>query len=319
MFDTYLFVDWSACNRVRNRPCKDGIWVGIKREDLWDSHYFPTRNSCITWILQFLIEEVRRERGVLIGFDFAYGYPIGFHAALGLNGLTPWQSVWEFLSHEITDNDCNESNRWEVASRVNAVIDRDGMGPFWGCPKGYANRHLSATSPGFPYVSSQGVVLNRLRVTETTLRGVQPAWKICYNGSVGSQTLVGIPKLQQLRHHEQLCQHSAVWPFETGFISTLSDRRPLIIHAEIWPGIIEVHAKALQQKHGYIRDRAQVLALARWAYEHGQTGTLLPLFAPPVGITADDCERAISHEGWILGAQSDILQALHRGDTLGTR
>ena len=93
------------------------------------------------------------------------------------------------------------------------------------------------------------------------MRGVQPVWKLLGSGSVGGQTLLGIPALCRLRADPALAAVSRVWPFETGFTTTPAPPDgPCIVHAEIWPGLgPDPLDPALT-----IRDQAQVRAVVRW-------------------------------------------------------
>jgi hypothetical protein len=92
----------------------------------------PATRGCAEAILRSVLRRsvFERER-VLVGFDFAYGYPRGFAAALGLTG-TPWRAVWRYLTNEISDDPrTNINNRFEVAAQLNARL---GSHVFWGRP-----------------------------------------------------------------------------------------------------------------------------------------------------------------------------------------
>jgi hypothetical protein len=120
--------------------------------------------------------------------------------------------------------------------------------------------------------------VERVHRVERALRGVQSAWKLGGAGSVGSQALVGIPRVASLRDDPVLAPVSRVWPFEDVSASQ-------VVHAEIWPGIVP-----LEDRHP-VRDAAQVATLvAHWQREDA-AGRLAPLL-----------EREADDEGWILGA-----------------
>ena len=122
--------------------------------------------------------------------------------------------------------------------------------------------------------------------------------KVLGNGSVGSQTLVGIPHVAALRDDGELAPVSCVWPFETGFTdSPMPSRGPSVLHAEIWPGIVRIDASL----HA-VRDAAQVLTLARYFAALDERGELGVLFREPSQLDADDLAACIAEEGWILGA-----------------
>ena len=93
---------------------------------------------------------------------------------------------------------------------------------------------------------------------------MQPVWKLFYPGCVGSQTLLGIPYLLELRTDPALAPVSRVWPFEIGLgaLPNRSHRDYLVLHAEIYPSLIQV-----TPKEGEVKDRAQVRELAAYFAE----------------------------------------------------
>lgn len=118
-------------------------------------------------------------------------------------------------------------------------------------------------------------------------------------GSVGSQILTGIPRLERLRFDPQLAKCSAVWPFETGWAPTDGawlGRDVRIVHAEIYPSI----RAPLPDR---IKDRGQVRATWHWARDLDTQDLLVDEFAIPPGVTSGSSEDILirSEEGWILG------------------
>jgi len=165
--------------------------------------------------------------------------------------------------------------------------------------------NLQPHSPGFPFPAANGVSLPRLRIVESRLQGVQEAWKLFGVGSVGSQALVGIPWLHHLRQHEELQQHSKVWPFETHFTATPTPKHgPFILHAEIWPGVVKRGTQLLMESDPeLIKDQAQVMAMCLWASKLDDKGELEPYFGRPTGLSGIEIQGCIEQEGWILGAR----------------
>jgi hypothetical protein len=107
--------------------------------------------------------------------------------------------------------------------------------------------------------------------------------------------LVGIPVLERLITDADLATRSEVWPFTTGFVAdpTLG-RGNTVVHAEIWPGAIDVD-RGLHP----VKDAAQVLSLCRWAADLDACDGLGALFAP--SLPPDVAATAVAEEGWILG------------------
>ena len=115
----------------------------------------------------------------------------------------------------------------------------------------------------------------------------ETVWKLWGAGSVGSQTLMGIPVVYRLRHDPRLEAVSRVWPFEL-VVPELPEGQTAVVHAEIWPSL-----DALPNEAGSVKDQAQVLALAQGLRHRDRTGTLAAMFVVPPSATTE--------EGWILG------------------
>lgn len=306
LFDAYITVDWSSRNSPSPvRPTRDAIWVGERIPlDLDGSPsvnecYFRTRTECQSHIHNRLSHHVNHGRRVFLGFDFAYGYPAGFSSALELDpALPPWRAVWNELTHLITDENDNRNNRFEVASGLNDRCRGRTPGPLWGRPANLDLPDLSTSSPGFPYEAQNSTRLERLRQVEMRQRNAQETWKLFYAGSVGGQTLTGIPAVCRLRDDPRLSACSRVWPFETGFtISPTPQEGPFVLHAEIFPSNL---SSPLDE--GIIQDRAQVRAVARWLAEADEARELGNYFAAPMGLSAGGLRASLQEEGWIVGS-----------------
>src|SRR5581483_8407904 len=178
-------------------------------------------------------------------------YPSGFAPALRLRGAS-WRAVWAELARLVADDQsAGTNNRFAVAGALNARIGA-AAGPFCGVPRGHAYPHLAPTAPAYPVRG-----LERSRVCEASVRGPQPCWKLVGVGSVGSQALLGIPRVARLRDDERLRARSLVWPFETG-PSLPGGDRALVVHAEVYPSLVP--AKATPSR---VKDSLQVEGLAR--------------------------------------------------------
>jgi hypothetical protein len=304
-FDAFVIVDWSAASKAKTG--KDSIWIGVARRSGQTIEVLPPQNIATRIDAEAavarLLEELQREcRRTLLGFDFPYGYPRGFASALGLPRNAPaWLSTWNFLEASIHNGQRNENDRFEVASRLNARLGL-GQGPFWGCTARAETTFLGARHKGlweFPYSLPDGTRLERLRECERRMPGVQEAWKLLGAGSVGSQSLLGIPVLARLHRHPALAKTSRAWPFETGFgARVLEEDGARIVHAEIWPSCVP-----LETDLHPVRDAAQVLTLARHLACLDAAGELEAWFREPVNLDARSRAACINEEGWILGAQ----------------
>ncbi len=219
---------------------------------------------------------------------------------MGLFDEKPWYIIWEELYNRIKDTPKNINNRFKVANDLNAKM---GGGPYWGHPTSQSWPNLDKYSPGFPFISLRGIELNRLRLAESRLKGIQESWKLFGAGSVGSQALVGIPRVYYLRTHNELAKYSKVWPFETGFSKTPSPKKgPFILHAEIWPGVVHQETTTLLGKEpSLIKDKAQVRAMCQWAANLDKNQELGDFFDLPNELYEMQIQNCIKEEGWILG------------------
>lgn len=297
LFDRYVMVDWSANNR--RKKGRDSIWVRsvAAADDARDVIQNPaTRHEATEIVRALLVDSVGRNERVLVGFDFPYGYPSGFAAALGLDGV-PWRATWTYLCHEIQDSDRNRSNRFEVAARLNETLVEHC---YWGRPAKQVLEHLSSGKDTVVYRGTgTDVRLSEWRQTERALHGCgvypQPVWKLLGAGSVGSQALVGIPRVASLRDDPALGCHSLVWPFEV-VIPATEPGVPAVVHAEVWPSLVDIAAAvAIPTNAGKVRDQVQVEQLALHLRQLDDDARLVDLFAaaPP---------SVVDEEGWILGA-----------------
>jgi len=241
-----------------------------------------TRAEATADVAQVLRDCVARRERVLLGFDFPYGYPAGFADTAFPGDGRAWRRIWAGLSSAIVDDERNRSNRFDAAGAL--------PGPFWGSLSGVA---VPARKP--PFVAG-GLPEYRRTELEVRRRGLSPksVWQLSGAGSVGSQALVGIPRVRELRDHPELAAVSRVWPFETGF------RLPegaLVVHAEIWPAVGTASARP-----GEVKDEAQVRAIVEAWAAADECGELARCFDPPAGLTPADLAAAEREEGWILGA-----------------
>ena len=307
LFDCIVVVDWSASTVPKLGP--DSVWSHVLDVTTTAAHTVnhATRRDAEIHVREVLAGTAGR---VLVGCDFSYGYPSGFAVAAGLvDGLPPgrpaWRATWDHLTEAITDGPANANDRFAVASSLNARVG-PGPGPFWGTT---SDRHVGPTlartkAPGFPHACRTGALAEH-RISELRLhaRGAHPRsnWQLAGIGSVGSQSLTGIPVVARWRADPALSNRSVVWPFETGMTTDpTGGRTDTIVHAEVWPSSIAVDL----DRHS-VKDAAQVICLAEHLAALDADGRLAEAFRP---VVTDDEESAVldeaavlDEEGWILG------------------
>lgn len=290
LFDAYLIVDWSANSQPKLGA--DSVWYCVFEPAA--GRLFTanprTRARAYDEIRTQLVELVERGLRTLVGFDFPYGFPRGTGDLLGFSGAPAWRVMWDELSVLVEDDADNHSNRFEVAADINGVMTGDAA-PFWGCPPTQVGPLLQTKKPR-PW--PEGVV--ELRTTDSAAAGPKSVWQLYGAGSVGSQTLLGIPRLTGLRDDPVLKDVSLVWPFETrGIAPPVTPKGgPSVVHAEIYPSLVA--PSPLED----VKDAAQVRGLAEHfsALDDAQgLAALFDLSALPV----ESLETVVAEEGWILG------------------
>jgi precorrin-8X/cobalt-precorrin-8 methylmutase len=226
-----------------------------------------------------------KEGRVLLCADFGYSYPVGFASMLAksVSGeVHPWRIVWQYLSEHVQDDigtkpgrqPTNRSNRFQVASTINtAVSNPASAGPFWCLfkPGGYAC--VPQKRPSQPFVCAKETIAP-LRITDRRAKSDTP-FRLFGTGSVGSQVLTGIPRLESIRFDPEFAQCSAVWPFETGWApstGTWLDPKLQVLHAEIYPSVRAPLADP-------VRDCGQVRAMWHWARDLDAKNLLIKEFA----------------------------------------
>jgi molybdopterin molybdotransferase len=287
-FDRVIAVDWSARSVPSPlRPVRDAIFVCEGRVGrIGPATYHRTRTAAMAAIGDSIAAALAAGERVLAGFDFAFGYPRGF--AAGLTGRDEGLAVWDWLAAHVVDRADNANNRWDVAAAINARFP--GIGPLWGCPPGLARAGLPARGR-----DRAGHGLPDRRATDLALPGAQSPFKLFTAGSVGSQSLLGLPRLSDLRR--RFGQAVEVWPLQSGF---RAPRAPVVL-VEIWPTLA---LRAPGPDGGgaeTIPDARQVRATVAAIV----SGALMPrgpgaAFGPPPGLA--DADRVAREEGWIFGA-----------------
>ncbi len=290
LFQAYVMVDWSAA--AKPTTGQDSIWIGVLKRNVrfqmaFEAHNPATRVEAEKHLNAVLDELKRKSERVLVGFDFPLGFPRGTAAALKLTG-EPWRALVDFIAKEVKDKPDNANNRFQVGAKMNRLMTGEAF-PFWGAPARDEQTMLSAKRPREHGPDD----LPEFRLSEQAVKGTSSIWKLYYQGSVGGQSLTGLPVIKRLREGRA----ARLWPFETGWRPMASADLAEIdaVFAEIYPSMF---ATKMQGKE--VKDAAQV----RTACEHfsgaDEKGQLAALFGP----AKDDARRDVveSEEGWILGA-----------------
>lgn len=276
LFDRYIAVDWSAANTPRRG--KDSIWIADSEAESINP---ATRHEAMAILTDRLLARPAGQR-VMVGFDFAFGYPEG--AAEAIAGKAEWRVLWAYLTDAVVDNPDNTSNRFHVAAAINARLSAPH---YWGHPHKHRYDNLNPRRP-----ATYATIPERRRA-EILARTAQPVWKLTGAGSVGSQSMLGIARLEALRHHPMLGPDIAIWPFETAFADALE--RPITI-TEIYPSLFLLDDPSVTPK-----DRGQVETCVRRFAELDAADELRSYLAGPTNASASERDILLREEGWIVG------------------
>lgn len=300
LFDAYVMVDWSAAAKPVTGA--NSIWIGILAKDARLRFQFravnpETRLKARDFIADMVGKLTKRGDKVLLGFDFSLGFPAGTAAAMGLDTASQpaWRAQFGYLSGKVREKADNSNARFAIAASMNYAISK-GPFPFWGAPARDQVNTLQGTRPEF----GAEALLPEYRMTEHALRDEglgQPksTWQLAYAGSVGSQTLLGIPHVAWLAN---ALPGAKVWPFETGLEEMTEDRLEdvSVVIAEIYPSLVKA-----RPSEGQVPDEAQVEAIARHYWDLDAKGALGMLFSGPDSKTEAEMSQITAEEGWILG------------------
>jgi len=262
---------------------QDGFLALVRRENP------ATRAVAMDQIGDLLGALADDGRRILTGFDFPFGYPAGFGKCLGLTEKPMWRTTWALLDRLIEDGDDNSNNRFDCAGQLNEMTGHDNF-PFWGHPHGHRYDRLAPRK-----YNNYGRDMPERRLVESRLPRTKTVWQLNGNGSVGGQSLVGIPRLKALCADPRLKGRARVWPFETdGQPPKAGD----IVIAEVYPSLVP-H----KDEPGQVKDACQVATIANKLAAEDDAGNLAGMIALS-NLPSRAEEIAVrSEEGWILGVQ----------------
>ncbi|MEM9262421.1 MAG: hypothetical protein AAGA22_02495 [Pseudomonadota bacterium] len=291
LFDRILMVDWSAANK----PVTGANSIWIAEANLLNANgrltkksrppiNISTREQAVQHIKARIGDAIDANKRIFVGVDFPFGYPAG--AAALFTGTATWRSLWRWIAENIVDNDDNTSNRFEVAAKANASL-KDKVGPFWANASKTDYEGLTRKKTAFPFERPR-----ERRVVEEHVRSTKTVWQLAGAGSVGSQALLGIARLEHLRR--AFSTRCAVWPFDTQFTDKMN--KFSIVFGEVYPSIF-----AIKRRENEPLDAAQVRTVANALATADMTGVLCKWLSAPACLRAPEKKTVIREEGWIVG------------------
>ncbi len=298
LFDAYIIVDWSAASKPAQGA--NSIWIGTLARDARLKFQYQganpsTRQAAREMITGLAERFAARGDKVLIGFDFSLGYPAGTANAAGLPDpdAPAWQRMHDHLTKKVKETTDNANTRFAIAAGLNYAMTKGPL-PFWGAPARDQIKTLAGKKADFGDSPVEEYRIVEKWVRQRYKSKPKSGWQLYGAGSVGSQSLLGIPAVTRLR---QDIPDSKLWPFETGFEPLTSDalEGTNVVLAEVYPSLVEAPLSP-----GEVADQAQVRALARHYYSLDEAGKLGALFGPPEGLESTEIDKIVTEEGWIL-------------------
>lgn len=272
-FERFIMVDWSGGNDRGPTPKRDAIWAGTADHD---PVYLRNRQLAESWLADQIDDALSSGVPLCLGFDFPFGYPTGFAAAL--TGTADPLALWDWFESRIEDAP-KANNRFDLAGQINRQFG--GAGPFWG-------NALKREVTGLPRgLAGYRNPFPERRKVEKLAKGSFTCWQLAGAGAVGSQVIMGLPVLARLRR--RFPGQISVWPFEPL-------NKPVAL-VEIWPSL-----RPGSPPDDMIRDAWQVRNVADWLARLAPDDLtrLLTVDAP--------------EEGWILGVPAALEPPVLRND-----
>jgi hypothetical protein len=241
-----------------------------------------TRFTVILHLMERLQYHTKKRNRVLLGFDFCYSFPRGLWYSL-TNTREVWGAMIKGMAEgfsglpPIIEEPLSNARLWaELANKKITQSLNCPSGPFWGA------NFIQARNPKF--FGRSDLPFSEYRIVEKRLPRCKSVFKIGGQGSVGLQSLCGMPLLARL---QSLCLQEGTplhaWPFE-GW-----DFEKKNVLVEWYPAIYNINRKS---------DENDAIACVEWAKSADAQGSLTRYFHPDLSAT----EKAQAEfEGWILG------------------
>ena len=283
-FDAFIAIDWSGANRAYN-----GIAVAICRTGGTPPEVIPpsrnrwTRTEITEWLKQRLEDRQR----LLIGFDFAFGFPyetcgyLGGHAAGVDNIFALWELI-EAKSNGDADFGCSQF----VADPIYSTL-------FWTAgpkPKVWVERKRH----------TEHVCAELTKTRPDTL------YKLLHSKQVGKASITGIRVL----HHVRSCKghRVAIWPFETPRTSAVVEIYPTMFRKRATGSVAKIRTMADLNLALGVLDSDPIRNTRRVRLSDHETDALisaagLRLIArePDAWTAPQSGSICVRREGWIFG------------------
>lgn len=280
-FDVYCFADYRGDKGDTSGGIAVVLGIAGKRELFHVTDIVRRKTLAQYW--RDLISELNKTGSRLIfGQDHQYGVPKKLLDELRIQG--PWRESMNALFESQTF--CNHASNGNAGGYAKAFNDllRSKNQPeyFYSATKG--------KDYGIPVKDPRPEDLNKFRHTERNrVKQPFPFNRVGDNGSVGGQTIVGIPNLLQLLSSE-VGPSIFAWPFDG-----------VELPSSVKHVLVEVYPSALRRKSVPQSDLNDAIACVEWCMAEDAAGRLRSHLSVAAIPRFKEHSDHIRLEGWYFG------------------
>lgn len=289
MFDLYAFADYSGQKGDPSKSQGKGVVLAIANGDRTPVIITEVRSrrTLVDAFKRVLTAASERGARVLFGQDHQLGVPLRFAEELGISSKHGWRAAMRELF--VRRFSAVEAGRF--AHDVNDELRSLGRPEYF-----WSNTNCKTydiLGPGNPRSHSDP---SQWRLTEARAKDEFKRRPFAFsqvgdNGTVGGQTIVGMPNvLELLDWADENRIRIAVWPFDETAVGAIGDECHVAV--EPYPS----HVRSADTTQSDIND---ALACVLWAQREERAGSLAASLSL-ASLDAEDRERA-RFEGWIAG------------------
>jgi hypothetical protein len=283
-FDAFIAIDWSGAARAYN-----GIAVAICSSGRTPPEVVPparkrwTRMEITEWLKRRLEDRQR----LLIGFDFAFGFPFEDCGYLGgqADGVDNIFALWELIEAK-SSGDADFGCSQFVADPIYSTL-------FWTAgpkPKAWVERKRQ----------TERVCAELTKTRPDTL------YKLLHSKQVGKASITGMRVL----HHVRSCKgrRVAIWPFETPRTSAVVEIYPTMFRKRATGSVAKLRSTADLNLALGVLDSDPIRNTRRIRLSDHETDALISAVGlrsiarkPDVWTSPESKSARVRREGWIFG------------------
>jgi hypothetical protein len=219
-FDAFIAIDWSGAARAYS-----GIAVAICGSGRTPPEVVPPSRNCWTRveIAEWLKRRLEERQRLLIGFDFAFGFPYEDCGYLGgqADGVDDIIALWELIEAK-SSGDADFGCSQFISDPIYSTL-------FWKAgpkPKEWVERKRQTEHV----------------CAELTKTRPDSLYKLLHSKQVGKASITGMRVLHHVHSSKLHCV--AIWPFETPRASTFVEIYPTMFRKRATASVAKVRSTA---------------------------------------------------------------------------